>query len=489
MIISDITIYAISAGIVFALCGLAYKLCLSGATLHRFNRAVILSLYGISLAAPAIMPNMTHAGHMVVVGAPMAVGFEVSGTAAAQAAGHISILKCVPVIYAAGTMLVLAFTIIGLARIAAIIRKGERKKIDGAVLVVVDEEISPFSWWRYIVVSRQDAGNDVILRHELRHVRSMHTVDLALAQMFNIFNWFNPMAWMMRSELSAQHEYDVDAAILLEGEDARAYQMLILRKAVGRNMGPLANSLHSSQIKKRVKMMLKMKTKSIRGLLAAAIAPAAIAAMALIQTPAVAFSLSQMREVPDAAEKTDTLYSAISEVRVIGYGTVKKTDDSKVVRDLSGAEIVIDGQKATQDDLNALSPDEIADITVFRDPDQVVINTKRNALAIVEDGEGVDLPKFKAGESEMFKRLSEKVMYPAEAIKDQAEGVAMVGFVVNTDGNAGGFEIKKSTGNASLDAEAVRACKDALSSEWIPGKKDGKEAAVYFVVPVSFKLR
>ncbi|MCM1451535.1 MAG: M56 family metallopeptidase [Clostridium sp.] len=486
---ASITIYAVSVGIVFALCTLAYRLCLSGATFHRFNRTVILSLYAISLAAPAIVTILARPDYMAAAGMPIAVGFGGAGAEAAPAVEHVNLWQYVPVAYAIGASLTLAFTAIGLFRIISIIRKGERRKIDGATLVIVDEDVAPFSWWKWIVVSRQDACNAVILRHELCHVRGMHTADLALAQMFAIFNWFNPLAWAMRSELSAQHEYAVDAAMLRGGVDAREYQMLIVRKAVGLNMGPLANCLHSSQLKKRVKMMLKMKTKSIRGLMAAAIAPAVIAAMALIQTPAVASSLSQMREAPKASEKTDTLYSAIDEVRVIGYGAVKKTDENKVVRDLSGTEIVIDGQKATEEELKALNPDEIADITVFRDPDQIIVNTKKNASAVVEDGEGVELPKFKAGEAEMFKRLSEMVRYPEEAVKEQAQGVAAVGFVVNPDGKAGSFEIKKSAGNPSLDAEAVRACQEALSEEWIPGKKDGKEAAVYFVVPVSFKLK
>lgn len=490
---ASIAIYSISVALVFAICSIVYKVCLANTTLHRLNRAVILSVYAISLTAPLLVPTLgrfSSSVHSVdTPAAAIAFGEPIVDFVTVEETSGL--WSYVPIVYSIGALAALAFTLIGIFLIAKIIRKGEKRKIEDATLVVVDSDVSPFSWWRYIVVSKSDADNSIILRHELLHVHSRHTIDMMFAQAFAIFNWFNPFAWIMRKELSAQHEYAVDAAVLEEGVAPRDYQMLIVRKAVGLNMGPLANCLHSSQLKKRVKMMIKSKSKTVRGLLAAAIVPAAIAAMAILNTPAVASSLEKMSPV-EHSEKNDTIVSAIDEIKVVGYGTVKKEDRPIQLNAamLYDVKITIDGKAASEEQLNALNPNDIADITVFRDPDRIIINTKASqARSEVKPEDEVQLPQFIEGEPEMFRRLASELRYPEDAMKEQIQGKAVVGFMVNPDGKADQFEITKSSGNVSLDAEAVRACAAVLSSDWMPGKKNGEAVAVHYAVPVNFSLQ
>lgn len=210
-----------------------------------------------------------------------------------------------------------AVAIVSYARMLSVIRKGEKRKLDGAVLVVAPVKVSPFSWGKYLVVSAEDASNRLIIDHELSHIRSAHSLDLIFAQIFMIFNWFNPAAYLMRTELSAAHEYDVDARMLRSGVDAREYQMLLIRKTVGPGFQSIANSLNHSQLKNRLTMMLKSRSKSVRRLCAAALLPAAVLAVAMTDFPAVASTIANVAAVSldKGSEKIETAQASESFAR------------------------------------------------------------------------------------------------------------------------------------------------------------------------------
>ena len=101
--------------------------------------------------------------------------------------------------------------------------------------MVHNHDIAPFSWMRYIVLSRKDLEENSreILIHELAHIRNRHSWDLLLADICIFVQWFNPAAWLLKQELQTVHEYEADDTVLREGVNAKDYQMLLIKKAVG----------------------------------------------------------------------------------------------------------------------------------------------------------------------------------------------------------------------------------------------------------------
>ena len=85
---------------------------------------------------------------------------------------------------------------------------------------------------RYMVMNRADnAGDsDAIVVHELRHITCRHWIDLLVAQAVTIINWYNPAAWLMRSQLMLVHEYQADAAVINNSFNPKEYQMLLIKK-------------------------------------------------------------------------------------------------------------------------------------------------------------------------------------------------------------------------------------------------------------------
>ena len=204
-----------------------------------------------------------------------------------------------------GVILVLAFiigmvivsirTVITWVRLIRVIRSGQKIRHNGYTLVVTDDErFAPFSWMRYVVISRRDYGNDssAIVTHELKHIACHHWVDLLIAQAVCIVNWFNPAAWLMRDELMLVHEYQADMAVIDRGHDAQEYQMLLIKKAVGARFPSLANSLNHSKLKKRITMMYKAKSGAGRKWKALAMVPVLALALGLTGVPVVRAAVS-----------------------------------------------------------------------------------------------------------------------------------------------------------------------------------------------------
>ena len=96
------------------------------------------------------------------------------------------------------------------------------------------------------------------------------------------------------------------------------------------------------------------------------------------------------------------------------------------------------------------------------------------------------MPEFPGGEQAMFRYLSENLKYPAIAQENGIQGRVICQFVVNKDGSITGVEVVRSSGDSSIDKEAVRLIK--TMPRWNPGTQKGKAVRVKSSVPIIFKL-
>lgn len=286
--------YSIISGFLLLALYLVYRLLLARDNQHGFNRGVLLAIYAVSFAAYPVL--------QLVSGLRGASSPLMVAAGAVEVIGKSEVADSTPVW---GVILVLAFiigmvivsirTVITWVRLIRVIRSGQKIKHNGYTLVVTDDErFAPFSWMRYVVISRRDYGNDssAIVTHELKHIACHHWVDLLIAQAVCIVNWFNPAAWLMRDELMLVHEYQADMAVIDRGHDAQEYQMLLIKKAVGARFPSLANSLNHSKLKKRITMMYKAKSGAGRKWKALAMVPVLALALGLTGVPVVRAAVS-----------------------------------------------------------------------------------------------------------------------------------------------------------------------------------------------------
>lgn len=286
--------YSVISGFLLLALYLVYRLLLARDNQHGFNRGVLLAIYAVSFTAYPVL--------QLVSGLRGASSPLMVSAGAVEVIGKSEVADSTPVW---GVILVLAFiigmvivsirTVITWVRLIRVIRSGQKIRHNGYTLVVTDDErFAPFSWMRYVVISRRDYGNDssAIVTHELKHIACHHWVDLLIAQAVCIVNWFNPAAWLMRDELMLVHEYQADMAVIDRGHDAQEYQMLLIKKAVGARFPSLANSLNHSKLKKRITMMYKAKSGAGRKWKALAMVPVLALALGLTGVPVVRAAVS-----------------------------------------------------------------------------------------------------------------------------------------------------------------------------------------------------
>ncbi|HTL80205.1 MAG TPA: energy transducer TonB [Bacteroidia bacterium] len=82
--------------------------------------------------------------------------------------------------------------------------------------------------------------------------------------------------------------------------------------------------------------------------------------------------------------------------------------------------------------------------------------------------------------------LSSNIKYPQDALDAGIQGNVYIGFVVEKDGSISNVEIRKSSGNKSLDAEAVRVI--SSMPYWNAGQVNGRYVRVAVVQPVRFTI-
>jgi hypothetical protein len=153
---------------------------------------------------------------------------------------------------------------------------------------------------RYIIISRTDweENRDEILTHETAHIRYFHSWDVLIAGCCVIFHWFNPAVWLLKLELQHLHEYEADEEVLNQGIDAKKYQLLLIKKAVGsQRFTSMANSFNHSKIKKRITMMLKSKSSNWARLKYLFVLPLAASTIAAFAHPEISDELDKISSV------------------------------------------------------------------------------------------------------------------------------------------------------------------------------------------------
>lgn len=100
-----------------------------------------------------------------------------------------------------------------------------------------------------------------ILLHEKIHIEQKHTIDLLLAEVVLVFQWFNPFAWQWRKALETNLEFLTDDQMLQHDTVEReSYQFSLLKVAAPQFPLSLTTNYNQSLLKKRIIMMNSKKS-------------------------------------------------------------------------------------------------------------------------------------------------------------------------------------------------------------------------------------
>ena len=446
-------VYILKSSFCLAVFYLFYRLLLSRETFHRFNRIALLGILLLSCLLPFVEVSVRRPVEMyqtMMTWEQWLLLADLAGTethAVQVQENVVTWIQGLLLVYLFGILFFMLRNIYSLFGLWVLLKSGRREKVSDyvvtvvkAVLIVHERDISPFSWMRYIVISQKDLHENgrEILTHELAHIRNRHSWDLFAADICIFFQWFNPAAWLLKQELQNIHEYEADETVINEGVDARQYQLLLIKKAVGTRLYSMANSFNHSKLKKRITMMLKEKSNPWARLKYLYVLPLAAIAVTAFARPEIS---EKMEEI--SAVKVNDLAEIVQE-KVL-------QDTVKVSKDEKKDALVVTGVKSKEEE----------EIVIFE---------------VVEQ-----MPEYPGGMSALQKYLSEKIA--GSPIKGKVGGRVMVGFTVAETGKIKDVRVLQSD-EASLNQEAERIVSEM--PDWIPGKQRGRPVPVKYTVPIRF---
>ena len=275
--------YIIKTALVLAMLYVCIMPLLEKETFHRLNRIIILGCLILSFAVPLI--HITSGTNPTVAMVRQAVQLPeimIDGNGSKQPTWNLAdIITC---IYTIGVVAIFFITVVQTAYLIQRLRKCEHIADNrGNTIVLTDYAISPFCFFHYIVMSRDDYANNrgFILTHEQEHIRLHHYIDLVVLQVATIIQWFNPFVWLIGKNLKTIHEFEVDEAVLNKGIDATQYQQFLVIKAVGNRLQPFANNLNKESLKRRIIMMNQKKSNKWMMLKALFVIPVATLAVSV----------------------------------------------------------------------------------------------------------------------------------------------------------------------------------------------------------------
>ena len=536
-------VYILKSSLCLALFYLFYRLLLSKETFHRFNRIALLGVMLISCLLPLVRVTVDRAtvvntSVMLVEEDMLMYPWEMQTVVQEEAA--FPWREWLVAVYLLGIFFFLLRNLWSLVRMLYLIRHSRCRQMENGICLVIHQAgFAPFSWMKYIVISQTDLdenGTDILI-HEEAHIRNRHSLDLLLVELCVWLQWFNPAAWLLKQELQNVHEYEADEAVLRQGIDAKRYQMLLIKKAVGARLYSIANSFNHSSLKKRITMMIRKKSNPWARAKYLYVLPLAAVTVAAFARPEISEPLDEISNVKvndlsaitgnNSPENLSVAATSAADVTlkmkvtdqsgspIVGASVLIVNSTSGTLTDSEGnftlkvgddqrISVSYIGMKSVELSVKECLEKQIKEVRLTSDADsgpQLTVVSQssesasqkapqHNTTSEPQNTEEVfmvveNMPEFPGGLNACLKFLADYVAYPKEAAEKKIQGRVIVQFVVMKDGSIANARVIRSV-DPLLDAEALRVI--GLMPKWKPGTQRGQAVNVKFTMPITFRL-
>lgn len=536
-------VYILKSSLCLALFYLFYRLLLSKETFHRFNRIALLGVMLISCLLPLVRITVDRAtvvntSVMLMEEDMLMYPWEMQVMVQEEAA--FPWREWLVAVYLLGIFFFLLRNLWSLVRMLYLIRHSRCRQMENGICLVIHQAgFAPFSWMKYIVISQTDLdenGTDILI-HEEAHIRNRHSLDLLLVELCVWLQWFNPAAWLLKQELQNVHEYEADEAVLRQGIDAKRYQMLLIKKAVGARLYSIANSFNHSSLKKRITMMIRKKSNPWARAKYLYVLPLAAVTVAAFARPEISEPLDEISSVKvndlsaitgkNSPENLSVAATSAADVTlkmkvtdqsgspIVGASVLIVNSTSGTLTDSEGnftlkvgddqrISVSYIGMKSVELSVKECLEKQIKEVRLTSDADsgpQLTVVSQssesasqkapqHNTTSEPQNTEEVfmvveNMPEFPGGLNACLKFLADHVAYPKEAAEKKIQGRVIVQFVVMKDGSIANARVIRSV-DPLLDAEALRVI--GLMPKWKPGTQRGQAVNVKFTMPITFRL-
>lgn len=168
------------------------------------------------------------------------------------------------VVYAIGVLIMGGRLLFQIFSLLKLIRTYPSEKINQVNFVRIDENISPFSFFKYIIYNPSLHTKEelqMILKHEKVHASQWHSVDIIVANVARILQWVNPLSWFYKKSLEENLEFIADNETASRVPSKKQYQLALIKASSPLLAPALTTQFYQSFIKKRIIMLNKNTSK------------------------------------------------------------------------------------------------------------------------------------------------------------------------------------------------------------------------------------
>lgn len=241
---------------------LYYRLSLKDKTFHHYNRFYLLSAMLISLLLPLIrIEDFTvEVSSDIYRLIDKVQNFNTSKNAIYDNVYFRIIFSALGFV----SFFFLGRFIYGIIRIGQLKNRFRKEHFGGINFYHTNLAEAPFSYfknlfWKNSITLDSDVGKQ-ILKHEMVHIEQRHSLDKIFVEIITSIFWFNPFFHIIKKEISLIHEYLADKKAVRQSDTQAFAQMLLASHFSGTPL-PATSPFLSSNLKKRLKMLQKPKTR------------------------------------------------------------------------------------------------------------------------------------------------------------------------------------------------------------------------------------
>lgn len=167
--------------------------------------------------------------------------------------------KIILAIYLAGFAVMLFRFCRNIHSVRRLLRTAEKIDNEWYLIALLEHNVSPFSFLRTVYLNKGDylceriAPN--VLRHELEHVRQLHSRDIIFFEVVHIFFWFNPVLVLYKQAARINHEYLADDAVISNMQDMKNYAHELINFISRKTTVPFTSGFSPSMIRLRLLML------------------------------------------------------------------------------------------------------------------------------------------------------------------------------------------------------------------------------------------
>lgn len=401
----ELIIYLLKSSGLIAAFYVAYYFLLRKETFFTSNRWFLLT----GLVTSSVLPSF-FIEKIVFVETPKSVQNPVINTISNSVPTTEIIEKSIEIdwfqigiyIYGIITLILLFKVFFNLISLFKILDNKQVLKQDKFQFIDVNENLSPFSFFNYIVYNSSlysESELRSILLHEKIHSAQKHSFDVLVTNLFSILFWFNPFMYLYKKAVIQNLEYIADSEAIAQIDDKKSYQMALLKVVSHQNCLPITNHFYQSLIKKRIVMLNKNQSNKRNSWKYAVIIPALVAFVILFQVKVIA----QEKEVEATANKT--AYAELTAFSIDKNSTDEEIkNDAEILKKQSGIDVKFSKIKRnTKGEIIAIkidykdkngnkgssfvnSDEPIETITIFKTSNSVGIKTSSDTVThLVKD--------------------------------------------------------------------------------------------------------